>query len=472
MLRGSRDFSSLDEYTCFIKKVVDRRNRLVQEKLEQERPHLQLLPPAPVPESGPGAQVEHHPGGWPHLHRSLTAHQEVQIRLYAGHLEVYYKGHLVERMERVRGEREARVDYRHVIGSLVRKPGAFSRYRFREQMFPTMTFRLAYDALREWRGERADVEYVRILHLAATTMECTVDSALALLLEAGGPFDYAGQGAGQAHAATGAGTQPARSTGPGSMTPCWRRWPDDGYSGDQRPDRGAVRLPTMGKQSVARFTAAGHGAAGDPAGGAGAGGRGPQAAAHRQAAHRVQAARARPGRPSNTTGCPWRSGSNWTNWAAEASWTGASTCWPSDCPAPARPTPLRRGTPAGGVGTLGALRPGLPSGAGPPRRQAGPVPAQATGKLDSYDFLLLDDLGYLPQVAEESEVLFTLIAERYERRSLGITSNLVFSQWEHIFANPMARVVHHSVILEFDVPSYRTAVAQQRGQNKEVNRQD
>ena len=99
-------------------------------------------------------------------------------------------------------------------------------------------------------------------------------------------------------------------------------------------------------------------------------------------------------------------------------------------------------------------------------------------RLDNYDFLLLDDLGYLAQGAEESEVLFTLIAERYERRSLGITSNLVFSQWEHIFANPMAtaaaidRVVHHSVILEFDVPSYRTGVAQQRGQEQEVNRQE
>ena len=88
-------------------------------------------------------------------------------------------------IDRVRGEREANVNYRHVIGSpgrgrgqaLVRKPGAFARYRFREQMFPTMTFRLAYDALKRWRGERADVEYVRILHLAATTMESTVDSA-------------------------------------------------------------------------------------------------------------------------------------------------------------------------------------------------------------------------------------------------------------------------------------------------------
>ncbi len=102
-------------------------------------------------------------------------------------------------------------------------------------------------------------------------------------------------------------------------------------------------------------------------------------------------------------------------------------------------------------------------------------------KLDNFDFLLLDDLGYLPQGNEESEVLFTLIAERYERRSLGITSNLVFSEWERIFANPMAtaaaidRVVHHAVILEFDVPSYRTDAAQQRGETaaaEEVNRQN
>ena len=91
---------------------------------------------------------------------------------------------------------------------------------------------------------------------------------------------------------------------------------------------------------------------------------------------------------------------------------------------------------------------------------------------------LLGALGYLPQGAEESEVLFTLIAERYERRSLGIMSNLVFSEWERIFANPMAtaaaidRVVHHSVILEFDVPSYRTNAAQQRGQAEEVNRRN
>jgi hypothetical protein len=115
---------------------------------------------------------------------------EVEARLYANHLEVYYKGKLVAEMERLHGTQEARVDYRHIIHSLVRKPGAFARYRFREQLFPTETFKLAYDAICQWRGERADVEYVRILQLAATTMEADVDRALALLMENGHPFGF------------------------------------------------------------------------------------------------------------------------------------------------------------------------------------------------------------------------------------------------------------------------------------------
>ena len=81
------------------------------------------------------------------------------------------------RMPRIRGDKTARIDYRHVIWSLVRKPGAFARYRFREELFPTVVFRRAYDALRA-RTERADVEYVRILHLAASTMESKVEAAL------------------------------------------------------------------------------------------------------------------------------------------------------------------------------------------------------------------------------------------------------------------------------------------------------
>ncbi len=195
ILRGSRDFDTADDYTLFVGRMVHRRNRFAQGKLEQEMASLRPLPPAPMPEYvNYRAQVRKwstiQEAGRTYTVPSRLIVKELQIALYADWVEVYYKDHLVERMERVRGEREANVNYRHVIGSLVRKPGAFPRYRFREQLLPTRQFRLSYDALREWRGERADVEYVRILHLAATTMEATVDSALALLLETGRPFDY------------------------------------------------------------------------------------------------------------------------------------------------------------------------------------------------------------------------------------------------------------------------------------------
>ena len=76
-------------------------------------------------------------------------------------------------------------------------------------------------------------------------------------------------------------------------------------------------------------------------------------------------------------------------------------------------------------------------------------------RLDSFEVLILDDIGYVQQSRDEMEVLFTLLAERYERRSVIITSNLVFSQWDQIFKDPLTtaaaidRVVHHSIIVEF-----------------------
>ena len=87
--------------------------------------------------------------------------------------------------------------------------------------------------------------------------------------------------------------------------------------------------------------------------------------------------------------------------------------------------------------------------------------SKALRRLDNYELLILDDIGYVKQDADQIEVLFTLMAERYERRSILITSNLVFSQWDRIFRDPMTtaaaidRLVHHSAILEFDVESYR-----------------
>jgi hypothetical protein len=83
------------------------------------------------------------------------------------------------------GKKQHRIDYHHIIWSLVRKPGAFAAYHYRDELFPTTTFRLAYDQLRRQWPKRAEQEYVRILHLAATTSETEVETALCLLLEAG-----------------------------------------------------------------------------------------------------------------------------------------------------------------------------------------------------------------------------------------------------------------------------------------------
>lgn len=86
-------------------------------------------------------------------------------------------------------------------------------------------------------------------------------------------------------------------------------------------------------------------------------------------------------------------------------------------------------------------------------------------RLDKFDAIILDDIGYIQQNRDEMEVLFTFFAERYERRSILISSNLIFSQWDRIFKDPMTtaaaidRVVHHSVVLELPGPSYRADVA-------------
>jgi DNA replication protein DnaC len=89
-------------------------------------------------------------------------------------------------------------------------------------------------------------------------------------------------------------------------------------------------------------------------------------------------------------------------------------------------------------------------------------------RLDKFEALIIDDLGYVQQSREEMEVLFTLLAHRYERRSVLLTSNLVFSEWERIFKDPLTtaaaidRLVHHSVILELDIPSYRMETARRQ----------
>ncbi|MBK7192723.1 MAG: ATP-binding protein [Myxococcales bacterium] len=100
---------------------------------------------------------------------------------------------------------------------------------------------------------------------------------------------------------------------------------------------------------------------------------------------------------------------------------------------------------------------------------------RALRALDAFDVVILDDLGYVQQTPDEAEVLFTLMAERYERRSLILTSNLVFSEWDRIFKNPMTtaaaidRLVHHATILEIDRTSVRAEDAKLRKEGHQPN---
>ena len=100
--------------------------------------------------------------------------------------------------------------------------------------------------------------------------------------------------------------------------------------------------------------------------------------------------------------------------------------------------------------------------------------SRAIKRLSTFEAVILDDIGYVQQTREEMEVLFTLLAERYERGSVMITSNLPFSKWETIFKDPMTtaaaidRLVHHSVILELNLPSYRVQTAKRHTAKKEV----
>jgi hypothetical protein len=196
VIRGSRDFETIAAYEAFVREVVERLNRPCLARLAEERPHLRSLPTSQVPaytvyrakvRKWSTIRISNKTYSVPSRLRGHT----VEVRQFANALEVFYQGMVVERMPRLRGGQEHRIDYRHVIWSLVHKPGAFARYRYREELFPTPVFREAYDALVRFRGERADVDYVRTLHLAASTLEYTVEQALRELLDQRVPFDYA-----------------------------------------------------------------------------------------------------------------------------------------------------------------------------------------------------------------------------------------------------------------------------------------
>jgi hypothetical protein len=189
-LRGHRDFRDRAAYLRFLQELVTQRNHTRSARFAIERAALRPLPALPLLPCrevralvNQGSIVQVLGNGYSVPSRLIGRTLTVRVRAEA--LDAYLGTTLVATVPRLAGKGQMRIDYRHVVWSLVRKPGAFAAYRYREELFPTLLFRRAYDALQERRPTRADREYVRVLHLAASTNEAEVETALGLLLEAG-----------------------------------------------------------------------------------------------------------------------------------------------------------------------------------------------------------------------------------------------------------------------------------------------
>jgi len=187
-VRGSRDFASRAAYVRFLQDLVKQRNLTRRVRWEEERQHLRSLPTNPlglcqelrVPVSSFSTiQVLRNTYSVP----SRLIGTTLTVRVHAETLDLYQATSFLLTIPRLLGERKHRIDYRHVIWSLVRKPGAFAHYRYRDDLFPSLAFRQAYDALVHGSPARADRDYVRLLHLAASTSEADVEAALGLLRE-------------------------------------------------------------------------------------------------------------------------------------------------------------------------------------------------------------------------------------------------------------------------------------------------
>lgn len=188
LLRGSRDFNSREDYERFLQALFEQLNAGRRERFRQELKVLGRLPERRLNDYkrqcvkvGPSSTVR-----LQHNTYSLDSRligENIEARLYAEEIEIWYAQRMIDRMPRLRGEEKHRINYRHIIDWLVRKPGAFEQYRYRDDLFPTSRYRMAYDVLKEKNPGNAGKEYLKILHYAAQESESGVDDALRLLFD-------------------------------------------------------------------------------------------------------------------------------------------------------------------------------------------------------------------------------------------------------------------------------------------------
>jgi hypothetical protein len=193
LLRGGRDFDDRGAYEAFLRQVFTQRNRGRTVRFADERPRLNDLPAQRV-DAWHRRPVRVTQGSTIRVLTNIYSvpsrliGEQVDVHVNAEWLEVWLGAVLVERMPRLRGRHKHLINYRHLIDWLVRKPGAFTAYRYRDDLFPTSRFRRVYDALLEHTPARAAKDYLRILELAAKESEAGVDTVLGRLLEGNGPI--------------------------------------------------------------------------------------------------------------------------------------------------------------------------------------------------------------------------------------------------------------------------------------------
>ena len=195
MLRGGRDFADVAEYCQFLKTLVKHLNLGRQSRLAEE---LRVIGGLPLVRLEAVKRLEARVDCGSLIHVSRNAYsvnsrligQKVEVRLYVEHLEVWYGQKKVEELPRLRGRNQHRVNYRHVIDWLVRKPGAFADYRYQADLFPSSLFRMAYDRLKSQSADSAAKQYLKILELAAKESESLVEAAIGHLAQTGQAMSF------------------------------------------------------------------------------------------------------------------------------------------------------------------------------------------------------------------------------------------------------------------------------------------
>jgi len=191
LVRGSREFESAEAYADWLAEVLEQRNASRGDRLKEELAALRPLGVRRLPSYsivdvlvGSGSTIRVKSATYTVPPRLIG--ERVRVRVFDDRLEVYLAGSLQAERPRVRGRGASHVDWRDVIGGLVRKPGALRRYRYREALFPTATYRRAYerldDALSSWA---ADMNYLQVLHLARDVGLDRIEQILAGLESAG-----------------------------------------------------------------------------------------------------------------------------------------------------------------------------------------------------------------------------------------------------------------------------------------------